>query len=71
MLCPRKPERALASPGLDLHVGAGQSWELDLGPLEEQPGLLTCEPSLQPPIKIICIFEFELVKYLLLCFGCI
>jgi hypothetical protein len=28
-------------------------WELNLGPLEEQPVLLTAEPSLQPQDKII------------------
>lgn len=28
-------------------------WELNPGPLEEQPGLLRAEPSLQPPPKIL------------------
>ena len=26
-------------------------WELNSGPLEEQPVLLTAEPSLQPPME--------------------
>jgi hypothetical protein len=30
--------------GLELH----RCWELNLGPLEEQPVLLSAEPSLQP-----------------------
>ena len=33
-------------------------WELNLGPLEEQPGLLTSEPSLQP-----FLFAFSLEAY--------
>ena len=31
-------------------------WELNSGPLEEQPVLLTSEPSLQPP-KLSCYLE--------------
>jgi hypothetical protein len=41
----------MGSPGArvtDNHVLLHESWELNLGPLEEQLVLLTFEPSLQP-----------------------
>jgi hypothetical protein len=49
--CPKGQKRMLDSLELKLqmrvscHVGC---WELNLGPLKEQPKLLTAEPSLQP-----------------------
>ena len=43
-----RPEEApdLITDGCELPCGC---WELDSEPLEEQPVLLTTEPSLQPP----------------------
>lgn len=48
------------SPGTGAMDGCelpGGSWESNLGPLEEQPTLLTAEPFLQPQeqsSKVIC-----------------
>ena len=39
-------KRVSRSPGTEVI----DSWELNLGPLEKQPVLLTAEPSLQPYI---------------------
>jgi hypothetical protein len=44
------------SPGTgvtDIYELPCECWELNLGPLEKQPALLTTEPSLQPPPKSI------------------
>ena len=41
---------------IDGYEPPGGYWELNLGPLEEQPGLLTSEPSLQP---VLFCFETE------------
>ena len=32
-------------------------WELNLGPLEEQPVLLTAEPSFQPPRRLMVLMK--------------
>lgn len=38
-------------------------WELNRGPLEEQPVFLSAEPSLQPyfvtPLKVACILSYK------------
>ena len=44
--CPGKRDRG----GWDLLCGC---WESSPGPLEEQPVLLTAEPSLQPDIRLL------------------
>ena len=41
------------SPIIDGHEPSRGYWELNSGPLEEAPVLLTAEPSLQPPVLLI------------------
>jgi hypothetical protein len=42
----------------DVGEHSSGSWELNLGSLEEQPVLLTSEPSLQPPNTVsYCVFN--------------
>ena len=43
---PCMPEEGIRSDGCEPPCGC---WELNSGPLEEQPVLLTAKPSLQPP----------------------
>jgi hypothetical protein len=48
--CPRSPEEGIMSFGTGVTTDCEPSrgcWESNLGPLEEQPGLLITEPSLQ------------------------
>ena len=57
--CQKRPERVF-EPGVIESVSCHVSWELNLGPLEEQCVLLTTEPSLQPetnPWHIVIIAE--------------
>ena len=44
-------------------------WELNSGPLEEQPGLLTSEPSLQPLVYCMhaCIYVCIYTMYIYVC----
>ena len=49
--CPLKPEEGVRTSGTGVMDGCRLPcgcWELNSGPLEEQPVLLTTEPSLQP-----------------------
>ena len=49
---PRRPEERVRSQGTRVTGGCELPcgcWELNLGPLEEQPVFLTSEPSLQAP----------------------
>jgi hypothetical protein len=46
---------------LDSYEPPRGCWELNLGPPDKQPMLLTAEPSLQPPkdlVLIMCICTF-------------
>ena len=48
---PQRPKEGIRFSGTgitDRCEPAGGCWELNLGPLEKQPVLLTAEPSLQP-----------------------
>jgi hypothetical protein len=48
---PQRPEEGSETPGTGVTGGCEPPWgcwELNTGPLEEQPVLLTTEPSLQP-----------------------
>lgn len=50
--CLRRPKEAMRYPRIratDSCEFVCRCWELNLGPLEEQPVLLRIEPSLQPP----------------------
>ena len=52
--CPQRPEEGVRSPGTGITEGCELPrgyWELNLGPLEEQPVYLTTEPSLQLPME--------------------
>lgn len=55
--CPCKPEEGVGSPGTggpDAYELLCRSWELNTGPLGEQPVLVTTEPSLQPKQSCFC-----------------
>ena len=54
-LCPQKSEDGMGSPGPGVRDSCRLlcgCWELNPGPMEEQPVLLTTEPSLQPQLYI-------------------
>ena len=49
MQCPQRPEKATEFPGTGVTDGCDPTcgcWELNLGPLKEQPVLLSADPSL-------------------------
>jgi hypothetical protein len=47
----------IRSPALECSCELSRGyWELNLGPLEEQPVLLSVEPSLQPPGQNLWIY---------------
>ena len=49
MQCPQRPEKATEFPGTGVTDGCEPTcgcWELNLGPLKEQPVLLSADPSL-------------------------
>lgn len=55
VLCSQRPVEGLGSHGTGIMGNCELSctfWELKLGSMEEQPVLLTIEPSLQPLIKL-------------------
>lgn len=57
MLVARSPE-GVGSRGTETSDGCELScgyWELNLGPLGEQPTLSTTKPSLQPPILLLAV----------------
>jgi hypothetical protein len=59
---------AVDSPGTGVTHGLEPPcgcWELNLGPLQEQPVLLTTEPSLQPLIFFPTISTVHLVHFCL------
>lgn len=51
-LVPQKPEKNVRTPALEFREGVSchvyEFWESNPGPLEEQPGLSTTEPSRWP-----------------------
>ena len=42
-------------------------WELNSGPLEEQPVLVTTEPPLHPPLKSLLTVKMSHGKFFLIC----
>lgn len=58
-LLPCMPAHQKKAPELilDGSESPGVCWEWNSGPLEDQPVLLTSEPSLQPKFRIFCLRE--------------
>jgi hypothetical protein len=57
----KKTNEDVKSPGtgvIDNYELSCGCWELNLSPLEEQPALLTTEPSLQPQERLLFFFFF-------------
>jgi hypothetical protein len=50
---PRTHQRRASDPITDVFEPPRGYWELNSGPLEEEPVLLTAEPSLQPYRQIL------------------
>ena len=62
-MCACRPEEGIRSLIIDGCEPPCGCWELNSGPLEEQPVLLTSEPSLQPPgfcFVFMSLLEWEM-----------
>lgn len=71
----KEPEDGVSSPGTrvtDICELLSGNWELNPGPVEEPPVLLTTEPSLQYPLpfKTCCEQATKLGARALRCFPC-
>ena len=63
LICPCEGDRC---PGTGITDSCGLPcgcWELNLDPLEEQPVLLTTEPSLQSPLRVLCGALYMVAKH--------
>jgi hypothetical protein len=66
LVCPCEGVRSPGTGIIDSYVLTFGCWDLNLGPLEEQPVLLSAEPSLQPVFiyLFICYYYFILFYFI-------